>query len=403
MYPPVHDPVPLAAAAWPASHRRRRPGPRGPSAPAPLVREARGGVGRGAARRQRPVRGDGVRRPAHREAGPQRGHAVVRRPEGVEQPGREELASEGSRGRLRGTLRRGGRPHEEDAGPVQPVLPAARRPAPRLRRPGQDRGLPPRARSRSRGGHHVLPRRGRSPHPRGVRELSRPGDRPPRERGPPRPGVVHRAAREPPASRDGGRRRGGHRLARPGAEPRRPELPRRHEGRGPLRRRSGSRGHALHGFRAGGRTGRDPSHDARGTARGARGGRGGPLRLGGHELRRLRQVARARGRLSRRGGAAAAGRRHDEAVRGAARRARGRPRAPLRPRASRSRARRPRTDPRTSAFAPTATARTPPSWPSSSSTAATCSSRAPAPAPSPRTCRASGTRTCARRGARTGR
>ena len=55
-------------------------------------------------------------------------------PDELEQPRREELAPEGARGRLRRPLRRGGRAREEDAGAVQPVLPAPRRPARRLRR-----------------------------------------------------------------------------------------------------------------------------------------------------------------------------------------------------------------------------------------------------------------------------
>ena len=146
--------------------------------------------------------------PLQREAGPQRGHALVGRADGLEQPRREDLAPEGARGRLRGALRRGGRAREEDAGAVQPVVPAARRPARRLRRPGEGRRLPPRARPRPRDRHLVVPGRRRSPHPRGVRELPRPGHRPPRERGPPRAGVLHRAAREPAAARHGGRGRG---------------------------------------------------------------------------------------------------------------------------------------------------------------------------------------------------
>ena len=130
---------------------------------------------------------------------------------------------------------------------------------------------------------------------------------------------------------------GGHRPAGPRAEPRRPELPRRHEGRGPVRRRPGRRGHAVHRDRAGDRARGDDPHDARGPARGARGRRGRPVRVGRHELQRLRQVARRRGQGPRCRGTTAARRRRGEASRRAARRARRRPRAPLRPGAPRPR------------------------------------------------------------------
>ena len=160
VYSPVHDPLPRATSHRPPPRRRRPTRPCRRAAPAPLVREARGRLGRGAADRQRPPWGDGVRVPDPGAAGPQRGHALVRRADDLEQPRREDLAPEGARGRLRGPLRRGRRAHEEDAGAVQPVLPAARRPSPGLRRARHGRGLPPRARPGSRGRHHDLPRRG---------------------------------------------------------------------------------------------------------------------------------------------------------------------------------------------------------------------------------------------------
>ena len=78
------------------------------------------------------------------------------------------------------------------------------------------------------------------------------------ERGPPRAGLVHGAARQQAAARHGDRGRGRDRAARPGAEPRRPQLPRRHEGAGPLRRGPGRRGHALHRDREGHGARREP-------------------------------------------------------------------------------------------------------------------------------------------------
>ena len=242
----------------------------------------------------------------------------------------------------------------------------------------------------------------RPPHPRGVRELPRPGDRPPRERGPPRAGLVHGAARQQAAARHEGRGRRRDRAARPGPEPRRPELPRRNEGARPLRRGPGRRGDALHRDREGHGARGNRADDAGGPPRGEGGGRGRPLRLGRDELQRVRQVARARGPgRGRRGARPPRG--GGEAVRPfSSTRTSPTTRASSAGSASTSARRRPTVRP-TSGSAPTATARTPLSSPSSSSTAATCSSRAPAPAPSPRTCRASGTRTSARRGARTGR
>ena len=129
---------------------RRRAGP------APVVRDAREEMGRGAAGRQRPPRRDGVRRPSARAAADQRRHAVVGRTGRLGHARRE--------GRLpRCGAALAGRYAAADAVAqrmrgLHAVLPAARRPGLTFDVPGSSR-LPPRAAPRRRDRDVDFPRR----------------------------------------------------------------------------------------------------------------------------------------------------------------------------------------------------------------------------------------------------
>ena len=239
------------------------------------------------------------------------------------------VAAAGARGGRRRPVRRGGGAGEGDAGPVHPVLPADGRPprspstspatiAGYRRKLDLDRAV----------AHDHVPRGGRRPHPGGDREPSRPGDRPARHPPSARARAFTVRLRASCAQSRGGRRRRG--PPRPRPQPRRPELPRRARRTGPLRRGAGRRGHALQGSAAPCRRGT--------VARDRRRGPGGPgadeavlLVSAGNELQRLRQVARpataGTGAL-----AARAALRARAKPSGPPRRARRRPRAPVRPR-----------------------------------------------------------------------
>ena len=229
---------------------------------------------------------------------------MVRRADGLEQPRREDLAAEGARGRLRGPLRRGRRPREEDAGAVQPVLPAARRPPPRLRRARPGRGLPSRARPRSRGrrlrpsapGARSTPaRRSRASPTRSSSSVSArtgPGRCPSRRGSPASCGTPRR-----PRASDA--------IALRGRAPSHVDPSYLGETKAPVRYDEGPDAEGMR-FTAivkavvrGGAVRTTPE----GRLEVKRGGRGRPVRLGGDELQRLRQVALPRGPGRRRRGA----------------------------------------------------------------------------------------------------